>query len=227
MKNNLETILKQGNDLLTRSKFTAAIKCFEYGLTLYPDNETILFKLAELYDIKDRYDDSISTYMKLIRMQPENITPYIEIANIYFYIKREYDEAEKFYLEAIKVDSEYLKSYQILTDLYIRRQKYSETIDLLTADNIYNKLDSPILANLGKAYEAKNHIDKAIEVYHKSISLNRGYVASYILLSELYFKLKDYSKVVELSGFVVDICPDVEDARMLLEKANKMLNNSV
>ena len=78
-------ILKSiGNEwLLDKKNPEAAIKVFQYGITLMPNNSVLYNSLGEAYFINEDWNNSIINYAKSLTLNPENINAITQISKIH------------------------------------------------------------------------------------------------------------------------------------------------
>tara|TARA_B100000809_G_scaffold231163_1_gene246103 strand:- start:209 stop:1399 length:1191 start_codon:yes stop_codon:yes gene_type:complete len=69
--------------LIDKKNADAAIKVFQYGTTLMPNNSNIYDSLGEAYYINEDWNNSIINYAKSLALNPENINAITKISKIH------------------------------------------------------------------------------------------------------------------------------------------------
>ncbi len=78
--------------------------------------------------------------------------------------------------------------------------------------------------HLGVAFEKNGKIEQAIESYNKALSYNSYLPDAYYNLAVVYWKLKDWQKVVHYLKETLKLNPNHYEAKFYLEKAVQMLH---
>jgi tetratricopeptide (TPR) repeat protein len=69
--------------LIDKKNADAAIKVFQYGTTLMPNNSKIYYSLGEAYYINEDWNNAIINYAKSLALNPENINAIRRISKIH------------------------------------------------------------------------------------------------------------------------------------------------
>jgi tetratricopeptide (TPR) repeat protein len=69
--------------LIDKKNADAAIKVFQYGTTLMPNNSNIYYSLGEAYYINEDWNNAIINLAKSLALNPENINAITKISKIH------------------------------------------------------------------------------------------------------------------------------------------------
>ena len=99
--------------LLEKKNFSLIEKLCEEELVKIPDNvELLQYYALSLYENK-KINNSINVYKKIILQNDNLLTPYLNIAKI-FYLQKNYYQAEEYFQQALKVSN---SSYEVLIEI--------------------------------------------------------------------------------------------------------------
>ena len=171
-------------------------------VSLYPNDENMLYEIAYYYHSKNKFQEALSFYNKVLALNNTKTDAYLNIAAIYK-SQNNYQKA----LNVLNSSKEYIKnnnqinvmikdleaelSFNIIqkaTNLYDEK-KYNEAI------NVYNSIQSPsedVFLGLGACYQALEDYDKAISYYNKALQLDATNPNTYYFLGLAYYYKKDF-----------------------------------
>ena len=196
---NIGSCYQNLNDLDT------ALYYYQQGLSISPENLTLLKNIAFIYSRQGDTENQLSTLMHIAKVEPENVENLWKILDI---LKKEED------FEQVLV---YLKKIQDLTPDDIRIQTememaYNATgrdpIDVICAQWETNRQD----IFLGKKYadllDSRGNIDAALVVYEELLQYdpkNNGVLEK---LGKIYNDAENYSKALEMLRTLNKIQPN-------------------
>jgi|688.fasta_scaffold00339_28 tetratricopeptide (TPR) repeat protein len=143
---------------------------------------------AIAFQKEGRYDESIDSYIKAVRLAPRNADIHYNVGTS-FQAKKDWFQAEKAYRRVLELDPNHKEASLALKALIDDRKEtqVSEAFDkaialqqqglLVEAINIYLKVaedkptDDTLFYNLGTAYQANNEFDKAKESFIRAAAL--------------------------------------------------------
>ena len=143
---------------------------------------------AIAFQKEGRYDESIDSYIKAVRLAPRNADIHYNVGTS-FQAKKDWFQAEKAYRRVLELDPNHKEATLALKALIDDRKEtqVSEAFDkaialqqqgmLAEAISIYLKVaedkptDDTLFYNLGTAYQANNEFDKAKESFIRAATL--------------------------------------------------------
>ena len=143
---------------------------------------------AIAFQKEGRYDESIDSYIKAVRLAPRNADIHYNVGTS-FQAKKDWFQAEKAYRRVLELDPNHKEATLALKALTDDRKEtqVSEAFDkaialqqqgmLAEAISIYLKvaedkpIDDTLFYNLGTAYQANNEFDKAKESFIRAATL--------------------------------------------------------
>ncbi len=221
---------------LNHGKAALALDIYEQQEKLHPEDSSLLPYLALSYLRCDRLAEArtaLDTALKLNLDSAYLTNSVLEFAK-YYQNKEDYTEAENLLLGAsIDNESKDLDTQKGLLyynwalndlgktnyDLAIKHlneaSQYKSSLANNIRQNINNKL-SQCYRNLGLISQGQdNNLNKAIDLYEKSLSYNNDPLTHYNL-ANLYLQIKNNKKAIENYRIVINADPDNLDARQKL-----------
>jgi tetratricopeptide (TPR) repeat protein len=147
---------------------------------------SIYCERAFCYVDAEDYDNANNDFNQVIKLDPENTSPYFYRAKMYHKLS-ESEKEKKDYLTAIELNDEDPEGYYYLADFYLKQNKLFHTI------NSYSKSIIKLSANLGYSITSSNGKD---EIELADIYLKRGEV--YKNADAIDLMCEDYQKACEL-----------------------------
>jgi len=169
------------------------IAFYEEILRYSPDSIRILNNLGNEYSTKDRNDDAMVMYQRIID-NPGNMfaQPYYNLANIYR-DKGDLAKAEELYLQAIKKDSNFPFAYQNLGSLYANSGQLDKAIDIFEKYKMIKPQDVNVYYVLGQIYNAQNNKEAAIKNLNDGLNYIQGNTA---LETAIHNLLSNISQII-------------------------------
>ena len=106
--------------------FKKSSKCLEKILDDWPDNEDIIFLLAENYCFLDDYDSALREYERLVEINPGYVGVYSRIAKICIG-KEEIEKAREYLQKEHKAEDDLL-IFKINNDLNLKLVEYNQEL---------------------------------------------------------------------------------------------------
>jgi tetratricopeptide (TPR) repeat protein len=189
---------------------------------------------------KDAEPWIISSFEQAIKLEPSNPALYTELGKAYLIsANRKRQEAaqakdnDKTKLEAeaaaqvtkaleqfdlaIKYKSNYTPAHFNQVLAYEQQGKLDEAVDKLESMRAYNPQDIDVLYELGSLYYTKAEYDKAEEVFLTITSLVPNHANAHFGLALTYQKKSEKDKAVAELEKVLQLNPDNEDIKKLIE----------
>ena len=167
---------------LALKDYTSAIETEQslaYKMSIYCER-------AFCYVDAEDYENANNDFNQVIKLDPENTSPYFYRAKMYHKLSESENE-KKDYLRAIELNDEDPEGYYYLADFYLKQNKILHTI------NYYTKSIIKLSANLGYSITSENGIDK-IEL--TDVYLKRGEV--YKNADAIDLMCEDYKNACDL-----------------------------
>lgn len=194
---------------ILRGKYNYDLDWEFFSSDLIEDYSKSLLNIAH-WLMKNGYIDNetFMFYKTAEYMNPDY--PFISFELGYSYFKRrELPQSEFWYSWAVDKFEEYL----------LKAKKYKANADVV--EDIKKQVANAYL-HLGVVLEKTNKLDQAIENYNKALGFNMYLPEAYYNLAVVYWKLKDWQKVIYYLKETLKLNPNHYEARFYLEKALQM-----
>jgi tetratricopeptide (TPR) repeat protein len=208
----MELAEKSSSDDISNEK--KAIFHYNKALELFPEKEVkegLLFDLGIAYMYSNDYDNAISTFMKVIELNPNKDDAFIRLGSL-FSVKNNKEEALKYTLRAIELNK-YEPDYH-----YTLGQIYGSLGQTLNSINAYKKTIElnneyyQAFCNLSDVYNRLGEFQIAKEYASRAMEINPEDEFSICTLAESCEKLNDINKAKELYEKVLHIDSNFQDA---------------
>lgn len=173
----------------------AALEALQEGFEKYPEDNTVLTTMIQIYLDMDKTEDAMKYLDLAIEREPENATYYFAQGTLHEKLG-EIDEAIEAYKKAIEADNDFFNAFYNLGALY-----YNQGVKQIEVANA-------VPTNKNEEYEAE--LKKADEWFKKALPyMERCYelrpddTMTKESLKNLYYRLKDmenYNKMLEELG---------------------------
>lgn len=192
-----------------RHKDEMASEVVEYGLSLHPNNTTLLVEQAYLY-----LDDQDKTRAKEIIEKISEDTSEVKVLKANILVgEGKYDDAEQL-LDSID-DKEDLANIIDVAYLYIDTGSPERALPWLAGGLERNGEEEAFLAVTGDCYYSQGKYDEAATFYNKLIDKN-PYSASYWFgLARCYFDQQMYDKSIEACDYAIIADDEFADAYIM------------
>lgn len=184
---------------LNMKDYNLAIDNFNKGLEIAPSNLLLNLLSARTYLLMGDRDKAIITYNKIIEKFPQEITPYFELATLYYKISK-FNEAKHYYELILNLNPSIDIQYKIYLNLGVIAQRlgnYDESIQLLNKAYAINSIDPYVNYNLGVSYLNANNLPKAKEYLKTVLRLKSDdnlRALTHLALGNCYYKEKQVQK---------------------------------
>jgi len=147
-------------------------------LNSVPEKAPLYFHLGDLYYENGMLDEAITSYSKVLEIDPEVDVVHYNIGKI-LSVQEKFDEAAHHYQEAVRINPEYVLAMNNLGNILVREGKINEAVSLyrkaLSIDNEFSlahKNLGIVLKESGKTEEGEAHIQEALRLEQKSATFN-------------------------------------------------------
>ncbi len=163
--------------------------------SLYPEDEEVLIKLAELYLIFQMYDDSRRTVDRVLVINKYNSEAFF-ILGYGFLESGDTIRARNAYLRAAELNPETLRNWMALGNLGISTgDKETETyfLNALRIDSI--NMDA--MNSLAVYYQTNDRMEEAKDLYKRLIIRDKTYVNAAFNLGLVYFEQDSLTQAID------------------------------
>ena len=181
-----------------------AIAALEKGRKLFPDNTSLLFTEINFYLRENRLDELTDKLKSAIAQEPDNVTLYSTLGNVYDNLfqrenkagnkakeKEYFDLALDYYGQALKIDPDYSDATYSIGALYYNSAA-AMTAELQALQDDYSK--AGIAKYKAKQTEINSIFDQALPYFEKADAANPNDANTLIALKEIYAKKDDIVK---------------------------------
>lgn len=173
-KTDILTLLDKGWNFIASGDYVQAEKVLEDALKKAPNNVKILKLLGWAYMYRERFDDALLLYQKVLNIQPDDIMSRNNLGYI-CYKKKIFGEAIEHLSNVIKSGKDAtatLYANYYLGLVYLEREMYDDAIHFFeTALEIGpNLLEAKYY--MGQSYYCEGNIKKAMEIWEEMVKEN-------------------------------------------------------
>jgi len=188
-----------------------SIEALTKALAIEPNNRDIIYSLGDMYDKLKKFPEAEKLYLRIIELQPENMSNYYVVAEFYKRYSSDNKDiakkAESMYLRRIETDPEnpqgyaYMAAYlegaaggtEDLMKSYERAAEYWEKRISLTPDSAeawlalgVNRWSRSFRFQFLSTQERMKQAMAALEAIQKAIDLDPNYPEPYAWMGPLY-----------------------------------------
>ena len=181
--------------LTGQSKNDEAIKYYEIGIKIQPNNAMIYNNLATSYKTKRDYINSEKYYKKSIELDNKLPDAQNNLGNLYIDLNK-HSEAITCFKKAIEINSNFNISYYNLGILFKSIGKFNESTKYLNqAIKLYPKFYNAHRAysQINKYKKKDNHLKKMKELYNETNITNSGKMLLAFALGKAFDDVKNYN----------------------------------
>jgi tetratricopeptide (TPR) repeat protein len=190
---------------------TKAIAALTKALEIEPNNKDIIYSLGDMYDKLKKFPEAEKLYLRIIELQPENMSNYYVVAEFYKRYSADNKEvakkAESMYLRRIETDpdnpqgyaymatylqeaaggpEEVLKSYERAAEFWEKRIGLQpDSAEAWLALGV-NRWSRSFRFQFLSAQERMRQAQAALEAIQKAIDLDPNYPEPYAWMGPLY-----------------------------------------
>ena len=210
------------------SKFDEAEKLLIQLIKVYPNDNSLLVLLADLYRTNKQYEKAIEFYTLLIKKQNisnDQLWRIYYMRGICYERSNKWRKAENDFLQALKTEPEQPQVLNYLAYGWIEKNFYLEkSIEMLEVAINKNPENHYILDSLAWAYYKKHNLSKASKIMEKVIEIAPGEAISLDHLGDIYFALGRKREAYFMWIQALDLAEPVdnisESVQMKLDKYN-------
>jgi len=178
-------------------------------IKINPDKPKPYYEVGEIYLEQNNYDKALECFRKVEEIEPDYMYNYTNLGIVYF-AKKDLVNALKCYQKQIDVrPSE--TAYINLANLLFKIGKIEKAEKIYRAVIKNNNKNIVAHINLAKLLHSANRTKDAVKVLEVCIQ-NTKSVDSINALAEIYYKNKNYRRVVEILENVIELNPENKSA---------------
>lgn len=150
-----------------------ALAAFKQAKDLDSEMREPYIALGMAYLNLKRYDDALSTFQEMIKLEPQNDAALTAIGKI-FQHKKQPEQSIEFYLKAIeydKTDADCAEDYASLGSSYVELGRFTDAIDAYRRAIERNPTKASFCISLGSVLESVERREEAISVYTKATEI--------------------------------------------------------
>jgi len=175
--NNKEIKLYLGEAYFELKRYEDAERVYKELIRLDPLNDKIYYYMGAIYEKMNRIEDAVNSFRKVIELNPKNADAYNYIGYMYADRNINLKEALELIKKALELEPTNGAYVDSLGWVYFREGKFDEAlIELEKACKLLKEQgieDATVYEHLGDVYIKKDMIEKAREMYNKSLNLNK------------------------------------------------------
>ena len=164
-----------------------------------------------VYMFKFDFDNALSDFSEVIKLQPDNVMAHINRAALYL-DKEQYDLAFKDVNEAIRLDNSSAEAYLNRGIIYDQWSEYEKAIQDYSQALKLKPDTAAIFNNLGVTYLHKAQFDIAIDWFNKAVGVNPKIFQAYYGRGCVYMGTKDYDRAIAEFNYSIRLNPKAAES---------------
>jgi len=214
--------IKDGIKLYKEKKYKEAKKVFLDIIKNDINNYTACFYLGLTSKNLGDYDNAVLAFQRATKLKPKNVSPYIELADIYLATGL-FDLSEKYCFYALEKDKENARIYYILGQIYFHKGNYNKACLFFQNAIKYNS-DNPYYYNyIGLAYLRLKEYNKANTAFLTATAMDNSVYFFYFNLGLSYEELKMWEKAKKSYEKCLKLEKDFENAKIRLKRVKRII----
>lgn len=207
--------------LLKDGKILQAKEAFKKAITINREDAWAYSGLGIAETLLILFDEGITSAKEGVKKSPDGYTP--AALGFTYDTKENYLQSIEEYKKAIEKNPDYAEAHYNLGRNYIMMGWYDLAIQEFKEAVRSNPMFAEAHINLGYAYWYKGRLVESEFEFKTAISYNKDLIESHYNLGLLYMITEKYEKAASAFRRVLSIMPDLEVARIQLEKAEKKI----
>lgn len=152
------------------------------------EEESALAKEGALLHDQGKYDEAISKYEQVLKLNPDNAVTLYEMAFSYF-AKKDHKQSLEIALKGARYKSNVLADYYVLIgNNYDLLGEADKAIDVYQKGIKLSPQEASLHYNLAVTYFGAKKADKAIKSLKTAISVDHNHLSSHFALSQIYYQ---------------------------------------
>ncbi len=184
---------------------TALMKALEINENLAPVQNL----MGIMNTASGNYEQAINHFQRALDIDPKYNPAFRGLAKAYD-SQGKSEKAVHTFKQAIKLKPEYWQGYKDLGIHYLNKGNYKSAINQLQKAVALLPKSSTAYSNLGAAYYYNENIDKARQMFEKSLALDKNPSAA-SNLATIYYYEENYDQAANMYEIALDALPDRYD----------------
>ncbi len=180
---DFEILFEYGNYLYSISKNVEAEKYYSEALKLNPNNILALTFMGLNYLVLNKLDDAYEYIMKAAELEPNHEYVQFCVGRI-LYARKEYEDAKRYLIHAVEQNPD-IETQNTLALTYYQLGEYQSALNIFQNIDKKRPLNTSILMEIAKCYEALGNNDLALENLEKVVSVFPDYEDAHEMIRRL------------------------------------------
>ena len=218
---DIDAILYAADSLSAQPEKTMEI--VNQALADYPDSEELLKLRAEAYEALKQYDKAVTDYRRLTQMEPDEENLWYMLGRNQF-MNGQLQDALESLDRATRLNPKYLPAFHTKIQLLLQLNQYdaAEEVSNYTLSIAETTMDYFLQ---GEVYRKMKSWQKAEWAYQEATKIDKGYIAAYIALADIYTNTNKANEALEAAEEALGIDPDSQEALIARSKGFALLKN--
>ncbi len=166
----LQFAVKHDYYSMVKQDRTMALDVAKNWVELYPDDLQGHAVLALLYRVRDKKDDALSEYKKILSLDPKQYDLILQIGDLYR-SKGDFDNAQNYYQKYLDKFPNSLRAYIEIGDLNRMTGNYQEAKSYYSKALLIEHDDLSILLSLAKIESELGNFNEALNQYNDALAM--------------------------------------------------------
>ena len=223
-RNESRAMWDMGDSCIRQGDLRGGLEQLRKAVKLDSGNADLHHELGLLYRVLGEYQLSLRHFKKAVNIDSDFSDAWNNMGTLYL-LMGEWDPAIKSFKKALS-NIVYRTPYMAYSNMglaYYNKGDVQKAIECYNEAKRSNKIFGPAYFNLGRAYEAMNRLDDAVDAYGKAIEFSDQYSRDkvHFYLGKLYLRLERKSEARDALTLAVKSNPKgffAGEARLLLGK---------
>jgi len=215
---NLGLVYSQQDDL------DRAIQLLQKAIELDPGNQRAYLSLGIIFHRQQKIDQAIEAYQSALKLDQDSIDTLFQLGLAY-QDKGDKNQAIDGYKKVLSKDAHHLNAHIKLSLLYFALGQNDLGVEECKRILEIDPTNEAAHINLGFTYFGQKEFDRAILEYNQAIKTDPKNPVSYFHLANCYLWKQDISKGIECLQEALNINPDFQPARQMLDQIKSFQGN--
>lgn len=195
--------IKNARQFIAQQKAQTAIIEYRNAINLAPNNDVVLFELAEAYVLTGQIKGAVRYYKLAAKANPRSILPLLRLAQV-FMQTGQLLEARGHLSKALEINPTSIDAFHLLAGVQIRERDTESAVETLNKALSLDNENIKTYVSLAQLYLKNNAPEKAEWAYLAAISHDSASRVAYMGLAQLYGLQKKWDKAEDLLKKVVE-----------------------
>ena len=197
---------------------TAAVDVAHEALAIHPENDRLLYFLAQAYSTADRNPDALNTINRAIELDPEKPANHCYKADILLRLKR-FKEAIAEAETVLDVEPDHWHSFEQIMEALVGLER-TEDADARAAEVVQLAPSDPgALLAASRFHFSQDRLDKALELVDQAINIDADHQSARQLRGMILFRMSEYQQASEDLRHFANVHPQSVSAHCRLADA--------